>query len=61
MSANYNVCIVGIGAVGTEMIRLLRQSRLSRRERSPSWPAASAEETIDGEDYQVRAASPRGV
>jgi aspartate-semialdehyde dehydrogenase len=53
----YNVCVVGIGAVGTEMVRLLKKRKfpmksltiLARSERI---------ETIDGEPYQVMAASP---
>ena len=53
----YNVCVVGIGAVGTEMVRLLRRRKfpakslviLARSERI---------ETIDGEDYPVKAAQP---
>jgi len=53
----YNCCVVGIGAVGTEMVRLLKKRNfpvasltiLARRERI---------ETIDGEHYQVKQASP---
>lgn len=53
----YNVCVVGIGAVGTEMVRLLRTRKfpiktltiLARRERV---------ETIDGVDYPVKPATP---
>lgn len=53
----YNVCVVGIGAVGTEMIRLLRKRHfplhsltlLARSERT---------EVIDGEAYPVRVAAP---
>lgn len=53
----YNVCVVGIGAVGTEMVRLLRLRKfpakslviLARSERT---------ETIDGENYPVKAAQP---
>ncbi len=49
----YNVCIVGAGAVGKEMIRLLRKR---------NFPAGSIvilarsarEEIIDGESYQVK-------
>ena len=53
----YNVCIVGIGAVGAEMVRLLRRRHfpvksltiLARSERT---------ETIDGETYPVKIAAP---
>ncbi|MCZ7592713.1 MAG: aspartate-semialdehyde dehydrogenase [Kiritimatiellae bacterium] len=53
----YNVCVVGIGAVGTEMVRLLRKRKfpmksltvLARSERT---------EVIDGEPVQVKVASP---
>ena len=53
----YNVCVVGIGAVGTEMVRLLKQRNfpmksltiLARSERV---------EVIDGEEIQVNVASP---
>ncbi|HMP77552.1 MAG TPA: aspartate-semialdehyde dehydrogenase [Kiritimatiellia bacterium] len=54
---NYNVCVVGIGAVGTEMVRLLKKRNfpmksltiLARSERV---------ETIDGEPVQVKVAAP---
>jgi aspartate-semialdehyde dehydrogenase len=53
----FNVCVVGIGAVGAEMVRLLRRRRfpvksltiLARSERT---------ETIDGIAYPVQAAQP---
>jgi len=53
----YNVCVVGIGAVGTEMVRLLKQrdfpvktlTILARTERT---------ETIDGLEYPVKVAQP---
>ena len=53
----YNVCVVGIGAVGTEMIRLLKKRNfplqsltiLARSERT---------EVIDGESYPVKVAAP---
>lgn len=53
----YNVCVVGIGAVGTEMVRLLKKRNfpmksltiLARSERV---------ELIDGEPVQVKVASP---
>lgn len=53
----YHVCVVGIGAVGTEMVRLLKRRNfpmksltiLARSERV---------ETIDGEPIQVKVATP---
>ncbi len=53
----YNVCVVGIGAVGTEMVRLLKKRQfpvksltiLARSERT---------ETIDGIEYPVKVAQP---
>ena len=53
----YNVCVVGIGAVGTEMVRLLKLRKfpmksltiLARSERV---------EVIDGEEVQVKVAAP---
>lgn len=53
----YKICIVGIGAVGTEMIRLLKQR---------NFPAASItilarserDEVIDGDTYHVVPAAP---
>jgi aspartate-semialdehyde dehydrogenase len=53
----YHVCVVGIGAVGTEMVRLLKLRKfpmksltiLARSERV---------EVIDGEDIQVKVAAP---
>jgi aspartate-semialdehyde dehydrogenase len=53
----YNCCVVGIGAVGTEMVRLLKKRNfpvksltiLARSERT---------ETIDGVNYPVKVASP---
>lgn len=53
----YNVCVVGIGAVGTEMVRLLKLRHfpmqsltiLARSDRT---------EVIDGEEYCVRTTTP---
>ena len=55
--SQYNVCVVGIGAVGTEMVRLLKRRNfpvkslviLARSERT---------ETIDGDRYPVKVAQP---
>jgi aspartate-semialdehyde dehydrogenase len=53
----YNTAVVGIGAVGREMVRLLRSrnfpvSKLTILARS------DRTEVIDGEEYEVRASSP---
>ena len=54
---SYNVCIVGIGAVGTEMIRLLRARGFPVR-RLTILARSDRQETIDGETYDVRTACP---
>lgn len=54
----YNVCVVGVGAVGTEILRVLRQRKfpvakltvLARSARTLS---------VDGQDYSVQAVSPQ--
>ncbi|MDA0577334.1 MAG: aspartate-semialdehyde dehydrogenase [Verrucomicrobia bacterium] len=57
MSKQYNVCVVGIGAVGTEMVRLLERRKFPMR--SLIILARSArEEVIDGKTYTVRVAEP---
>lgn len=53
----FNVCIVGIGAVGTEMIRLLRARGFPIR-RLTILARSERQETIDGETYDVRTACP---
>lgn len=57
MASSYRIGIVGIGAVGTEMIRLLRSRRFPVRD-LVILARSEREETIDGEVYQVKAASP---
>lgn len=57
MSKKYNVCIVGIGAVGTEMIRLLRKRNFPIGELT-ILARSDREEVIDGETYQVRTSCP---
>jgi aspartate-semialdehyde dehydrogenase len=49
----YKVCIVGAGAVGKEMIRLLRK-RSFPAESIVILARSAREEIIDGESYQVR-------
>lgn len=57
MSKKYNVAVVGIGAVGTEMVRLLR-ARSFPMERLLVMARRPRIETIDGQDVEVVAASP---
>jgi len=57
MAKKYNVCVVGVGAVGKEMVRLLEQRNFPCGQ--PTILARSArEEIIDGKAYQVRATTP---
>lgn len=51
----YNVCVVGIGAVGTEMVRLLRKRDFPVR-RLTILARHERQETIDGVAYEVRTA-----
>jgi len=53
----YNVCVVGIGAVGTEMVRVLRKRRFPIR-RLTILARSERVETIDGEPYEVKVAAP---
>ena len=53
----FNVAVVGIGAVGTEMVRLLRARRFPV-ERLTVMARTSRVETIDGEPVEVVAAAP---
>jgi aspartate-semialdehyde dehydrogenase len=52
----YNVCVVGIGAVGTEMVRLLKKRSFPVKKLT-ILARSDREELIDGEAYEVRAAS----
>ncbi len=51
----YNICLIGIGAVGTEMLRLLKK-RDFPAESITILARSDREEIIDGETYQVRKA-----
>ncbi|HBA85493.1 MAG TPA: aspartate-semialdehyde dehydrogenase [Verrucomicrobia bacterium] len=53
----YNVCVVGIGAVGTEMVRLLR-SRSFPVNQMVILARSERQELIDGQPYQVKVAAP---
>lgn len=57
ITKQYNICVVGIGAVGTEMLRLIR-SRKFPCESLTILARSDREESIDGEVYQVRKATP---
>lgn len=53
----YNVCVVGIGAVGTEMVRLLKKRQFPMQSLTILARSERVEE-IDGEPVQVKVASP---
>ncbi|MFH0880968.1 MAG: aspartate-semialdehyde dehydrogenase [Lentisphaerota bacterium] len=53
----YNVCVVGIGAVGTEMVRLLKQKNFPFKQLT-ILARSERQEIIDGVAYQVKVASP---
>ncbi len=57
MSKEYNVCVVGIGAVGAEMIRLLKKRKFPVKSLTILARSERVEE-IDGEPYQVKVAEP---
>ncbi len=53
----YNVCVVGVGAVGIEMLRVLRQRNFPIGELRVL-ARSSREIDVDGEKYSVQAISP---
>ena len=53
----YNVCVVGIGAVGTEMVRLLKKRHFPMKSLTILARSERIEE-IDGDPIQVKVASP---
>jgi aspartate-semialdehyde dehydrogenase len=57
MSRQYNVCVVGIGAVGTEMVRLLEKRKFPMKSLT-ILARSEREEVIDGKKYPVKVASP---
>ncbi|MCS6772085.1 MAG: aspartate-semialdehyde dehydrogenase [Kiritimatiellae bacterium] len=54
---SYHVCVVGIGAVGTEMVRLLKKRNFPMKSLT-ILARSDRVETIDGESVQVRTATP---
>jgi aspartate-semialdehyde dehydrogenase len=54
---HYNVCVVGIGAVGTEMVRLLRKRNFPTKSLT-ILARSERQEVIDGVAYPVKVASP---
>lgn len=57
MSDGYVVAVVGAGAVGAEMVRVLRERSFPAKELR-LLARSDREMTIDGETYQVRATTP---
>jgi aspartate-semialdehyde dehydrogenase len=53
----YKVCLIGIGAVGTEMLRVLKRRNFPA-ESITILARSEREEIIDGDTYQVRKAEP---
>jgi aspartate-semialdehyde dehydrogenase len=52
----YNVCVVGIGAVGTEMVRLLKKRQFPVKKLT-ILARSDRQEIIDGDTYEVRTAT----
>ncbi len=59
MSKKYNVCVVGVGAVGIEMLRILRERNFPMGELR-IFARSSREIEVDGQKYPVKAISPEG-
>jgi aspartate-semialdehyde dehydrogenase len=55
----YNVCVVGVGAVGIEMLRALRQRNFPVKELRV-FARSAREIDVDGQKYKVEAVSPEG-
>lgn len=55
----YNVCVVGVGAVGLEMIRVLRQRNFPVANLKV-FARSAREIEVDNQKYQVEAISPEG-
>lgn len=57
--SRYNVCVVGVGAVGIEMIRVLRQRNFPVANLKV-FARSAREIEVDNQKYQVEAISPEG-
>lgn len=57
--SKYNVCVVGVGAVGIEMLRCLKQRKFPV-DNLRVLARSAREIDVDGEKYQVQAISPEG-
>jgi aspartate-semialdehyde dehydrogenase len=57
--SKYNVCVVGVGAVGLEMIRVLRQRNFPIANLKV-FARSAREIEVDNQKYQVEAISPEG-
>lgn len=55
----YNVCVVGVGAVGIEMLRVLRQRNFPVGELRV-FARSGRDIEVDGEKYSVKAITPEG-
>src|SRR5947209_3587545 len=55
--SQYTVAVVGVGAVGTEMVRILKQRRFPMRELR-LLARSNREITVDGERYSVKETTP---
>ncbi len=53
----YNVCVVGVGAVGIEMLRVLRQRNFPVGELR-AFARSARDITVDGQNYSVQSISP---
>jgi len=55
----YNLCVVGVGAVGIEMLRVLKERSFPIRELRV-FARSSREIEVDGESYALKTISPEG-
>lgn len=59
MAKRYNVAVVGVGAVGIEMLRILRERNFPIADLRV-FARSSREIKVDGQNYAVKAISPEG-